>query len=96
MGEFAVEVGGLRTAARSVDDIADAATPSGDVAHPSTVGDEGLSDAIASFAAKTQRSWAERLAATTALADGLRASAVEYESADGDGRDDVRSAARAY
>ncbi|WP_313546859.1 DUF6507 family protein [Leifsonia aquatica] len=96
MGEFAVELEGLRSAARSIDDIATDATVSAGVKHPSDVGAGVLADAIATFAQKTGHSWTERLAKTQDLADGLRAAATAYASADQDGRDGIRSAARAF
>jgi hypothetical protein len=96
MGDFAVEVEGLRAAARSVDDIVDSATVSGAVKHPADVGDATLADAIAEFATKTGSSWTARVSATEELSSKLRSSATAYERADQDGRDGVRSAARVF
>ncbi len=96
MGEFAVEVAGLRSAARAVDDIAAGATVSGAVKHPSEVGDAALAAAIAEFATTTGKSWTTRVSATEELAAKLRGSASAYERADHDARDGVRAAARAF
>jgi hypothetical protein len=96
MGEFAVEVAGLRSTARSVDDIVAGATVSGAVTHPSEVGDAALAEAIAAFATTMGKSWTTRVSAAEDLAAKLRSSAAAYERADHDARDGVRAAARAF
>lgn len=96
MGAFSVGVGALRDAAHTIDDIVQDATVAGEVAHPSDVGDSDLARALTTFAEKMQGTWRERRAKTDELADGLRAAATAYERSDRDGRNGVRSAARAF
>ncbi len=82
MSAFSVDPESLEAAATAARKMADAATPTTGVEHPSDVGHDGLADAIRHFATEVDQAWKARVDDLHAIPTTLADSASTYENAD--------------